>query len=94
MAALAVGKLTVQDGCLRINDDLIIWQPDYFPNDNNGHIEILNRDGKVVARVGEEAQMGGGGIPLNPELERQLREPIPSQCKGPYWLMGQIETLP
>ncbi len=92
MAALTGGNLTLRDGCLYAGDELIIWQPDYFLNDNGGRVEVLDRKGKVVATVGEEVRMGGGEIPLTPELERQLREPIPSQCKGPYWLMGQIET--
>ncbi len=94
MTALATAKLTLEDGCLSIGEHLIIWQPDYFANDNHGQIEILNRDGKVVARVGQEVSMGGGEIPLTPELERQLFEPIPSQCHGPYWLLGQLDPFP
>jgi hypothetical protein len=96
MTALLVGKLIVKDGCLRVStseDDrghLIIWQPDYFLNSNEGVIEILNRKGEVVARVGEEIRMGGGEVPLTADLERQLREPLPEQCEGPYWLMGQL----
>ncbi len=94
MMALAVGPLREQDGCLRIGNDLIIWQPDYFLNDNHGRVEILNREGKVVARVGEKTRLSGGEVPLNADLEQQLREPIPSACHGPYWLMGEIETSP
>ena len=96
MTALLVGKLIVKDGCLRVSaseDDrghLIIWQPDYFLNSNGGVVEILDRSGKVVARVGEEIRMGGGEVPLTEDLQQQLREPLPEQCKGPYWLMGQL----
>ena len=92
MMALAVGPLEVKDGCLRLGDYLVIWQPDYFLNDNRGKLEIIDRSGKVVARVGEETRMSGGEIPLSAELVRQLRTPIPDRCSGPYWLMGQIET--
>ncbi len=63
-------------------------------NDNHGQVEILNREGRVLARVGEQVRMGGGTIPLTPEFERQLQEPIPSACHGPYLLMGQIESSP
>ncbi len=94
MLALAIGKLVVKDSCLRVEQDdtstLIIWQPDYFVNNNKGIIEILDRRGQVVARVGEEIQIGGGEVPLTPDLQRQLREPIPTQCGGPYWLMGDL----
>ena len=96
MEALLVGKLIVKDGCLRVSASerdrghLIIWQPDYFLNSNEGVIEILDRNGQVVARVGEEIRMGGGEVPLTANLKRQLREPLPEQCEGPYWLMGQL----
>ena len=96
MEALLVGKLIVKDGCLRVSASdrdrghLIIWQPDYFLNSNEGVIEILDRRGEAVARVGEEIRMGGGEVPLTANLKRQLREPLPEQCEGPYWLMGQL----
>jgi hypothetical protein len=53
-------------------------------NKNGDNIEILNRDGQVVTRVGEEISIGGGEVPLSAELEHQLRESIPSKCKGQY----------
>lgn len=34
--------------------------------------------------------MGGGEVPLTEDLQRQLREPLPEQCEGPYWLMGEV----
>ena len=98
MEALLVGKLIVKDGCLRVSASegdrghLIIWQPDYFLNSNEGVIEILDRNGEVVARVGEEIRMGGGEVALTENLKRQLREPLPEQCEGPYWLMGQLAS--
>ncbi len=94
MLALLEGNLVVKDGCLRVaqgeTSHLIIWQPDYFINNNRGTLEVLDRRGQSVARVGEEIQMGGGEVPLTPELERQLREPLPPQCGAPYWLMGDL----
>ncbi len=96
MAALLIGTLIVKDGCLRIASpgdeagSLIIWQTDYFVNNNQGLIEILDREGRVVARVGEELRMGGGEIMLTDSLAGQLREPFPAQCEGPYWMMGEL----
>ncbi|MEA3345575.1 MAG: hypothetical protein U9Q78_04935 [Chloroflexota bacterium] len=96
MTALLVGKLIVKDGCLRVSvserdrGHLIIWQPDYFLNSNEGVVEILDRNGEAVARVGEEIRIGGGEVALTANLKRQLREPLPEQCEGPYWLMGQL----
>ena len=96
MAALLEGTLVVQEGCLRVagNDGgsthLVIWQTDYFLNDNEGIIEIWDRNGETVARVGEEIRMGGGEVALTDELKQQLREVLPERCAGPYWLMGEL----
>lgn len=96
MEALLVGKLVVEEGCLRIvgngggGSHLVIWQPDYFINNNEGVIELWDREGDVVARVGEEVRMGGGEAVLTEKLLHQLREPLSEQCEGPYWLMGEL----
>jgi hypothetical protein len=98
MEALLQGRLVLQNGCLRVvagdleSGYLVIWQTDYFLNNNAGALEILNRDGQVVARVGQEIALGGGEVPLTAELERNLREPLAGECQGPYWLMGEIAS--
>lgn len=92
MAAEALGNLEVVDGCLRIVGDndsqLVIWQTDYFLNDNNGTLEIWDRDSNVVAVVGEPIALGGGEGPA--PQDHILKEPLPEQCVGPYWYMGQL----
>ena len=94
MEALLQGKLAVRAGCLRVigsgGGHLVIWQPDYFVNNNDGVIEILDRNGEVVARVGEEIRIGGGEVALTEKLKQLLREPLPKQCRGPYWSMGEL----
>lgn len=96
MAALLEGKLIEKDDCLRVragdsNDSyLIIWQPDYFLNNDEGIVEILDRNGEAVAWVEEVIGLGGGEVSLTEDLKQQLREPLPKQCEGPYWLMGEI----
>ena len=94
MEALLQGKLAVIEGCLRVtgsgSSHLVIWQPDFLVNNNEGVIEILDRSGEVVARVGEEIRIGGGEVPLTEKLKQLLREPLPEQCRGPYWSMGEL----
>ena len=87
MACLLKGQLALKNGYLYVGNSIIVWQPDFFLNDNHGTIEVLNRDGKVVARVGEEVEMGGGGID-SINLNRMLKEPLPANCKGPFFLQG------
>jgi hypothetical protein len=100
MAALLEGQLILEDGCLRVQtsyspqSNLVIWQPDYFPTQNGERIEILNRDGQVVARVGEAVSLGGGGIELSDFYTRQLRQPMAGACTGPYFLMGDVVSRP
>lgn len=92
MQALLTGELTLKDGYLCIGDNIIIWQADYFLHNNNGTIEVLDRDGEVVARVGEEVVMGGGGISL--ELaNRMIKEPLPEDCPYNPWLQGAETKL-
>jgi hypothetical protein len=98
MAALLIGELVVEEGCLRVRGEseiqegaisrshLIIWQADYFLTEDNGRLQILDETGTVVAEVGETAYMGGGNIPAVDQS--RLREAIPPVCTGPYWLMG------
>ncbi len=93
MEALLIGELVLEDGYLRIDGTLIIWQPDYFVNNNDGTIEILDRNGEVVARVGEEIGMGGGEIKPIDYINKLLKEPLPADSKGPYWLMGEIVPM-
>ncbi len=90
MESLVIGELTLEDCYLRIDGALIIWQPDYFVNNNDGTIEILDRNGEVVARVGEEVCMGGGEITSIEHINKLLKEPLPQDCEGPYWLMGEM----
>ncbi len=100
MTALLQGQLVMVNGCLRVvtgydpQGNLILWQPDYFPTLTESGIEILDRNGQVVARVGESITLGGGGIQASEDTTRQLREPIPSTCAGPYFLMGEIVSQP
>ena len=94
MDALLIGELVVEDGCLRVQDSyteehtLVIWQADYYLTDNAGILEILDEAGTVRARVGEIVYMGGGEQRAVDDAE--LRQPIPDECGGPYWRMGEF----
>jgi len=93
MESLVTGELILEDCYLRVDQELILWQPDYFVNNNDGTIEILDRNGEVVARVGEEVCMGGGEITSIERINKLLKEPLPADCKGPYWVMGEIVPM-
>ena len=94
------GQLVVKIGCLRIvpsgeeSGYLIIWQSDYFLNDNQGNLEVWDKDGKGVGRVGQEITLGLAGLPGDSQVETFLREPLPAQCPGPNWLMSRVVQKP
>ena len=90
-----IGTLEVENGCLQVTQEgndqrmAIVWQTDYFLNNNEGSIEMLDRDGKVVARVGETIYLGGGEI--GSIEDDQLQAPMPEHCSSsPLWLMGEF----
>jgi hypothetical protein len=67
---------------------LLIWPPDFEMRIENGTIEILNRDGEVVAHIGDRVQVSGGEIHLLSMLDKPVQEQVPPQCAGPYWIVG------
>ncbi|MFN2125716.1 MAG: hypothetical protein ACK2UP_19655 [Candidatus Promineifilaceae bacterium] len=92
MEALIVGKLVVEDGCLRVRSEndshLVIWQADYFLTGNHNTLEILDETGAAVARIGDMIYLGGGE--QNAVDDNDLRKPVPETCDGPYWRMGEL----
>lgn len=81
MQALNNDVLTVRDGCLFAGDALIIWQPGYFPVEQDERIVIVNEHNKVVATEGETLYLGGGFTPR--PTDDALVEPIPAACDAP-----------
>jgi hypothetical protein len=94
MTALLEGTLILdENGCLSVKDQtgdahLILWRSDFELQVGSEGIEVLNDEGQVAARVGEEVRAGGGegsasaipGMPLD-------------ACPGPYWSLGDIDPL-
>ena len=51
----------------------------------NDAIRILNEDGKIVASIGDKVIISGGEVPV---LYEPVKGQVPSQCNGPYWIIG------
>ncbi len=85
-----------------LTDYLLLWPPDYgaritpplSPPEGGmkGGIEIVDGSGQVVAHVGEEVVLDGGGIPRDWDSEkyRQLYYELPGDCHGPYWIVEKV----
>ena len=93
MEAQLIGELALVDGCLWVKDMysggsiLPIWPPEFRLRAENDEIQVLDGDGQVVARVGEEVYMGGGEV-SSPSLPDCVRQQLPASCSGPYWIVG------
>lgn len=95
MQALLSGQLRLVDDCLRVyagEDDetglLPIWPAGYALEAEGDALLILDETGVIVARVGEQVELGGG--PLSDEAAAEVVDQLPEQCPGPYWLVGEI----
>ena len=50
-------------------------------------MQVIDSTGQVAANVGDIVTIGGGFVPKPTFLE--LTEPLPEDCSGPYWLVGE-----
>ena len=92
MDALLVGVLETTDGCLTVDGNLLIWPPGTTIEAREERAIIHDRQGRVVAEVGEEVQFGGGhiGEEHRGNIEDGLEAPIPEACQGPFWIVGDF----
>ena len=75
----------MQDGCLRLKEDgaVIIWPPGFTPCVSGEVIEVLNAEGQVVARTGDQVSFGGGGIDKDT-----------GDCRGPTFIDTKMPRKP
>ncbi len=93
--ALVEGMLTLNNGCLRVVQDnqidyLIIWSPQVRIELSDKSIQVFDEKSQVTAQVGQTVQLGGGQIPTSASILKELRQPLPKNCSGPYWLASGI----
>ena len=91
MAAALAGTLRLEEGCLRVyplHDStslLPIWPPEFTLRADGAEVLVIDGEGQVVARAGEEVYMGGGSVPVTDEWVLQQ---IPLACRGEYFIVG------
>jgi hypothetical protein len=95
-SALITGKLVVDGDYMRVKSgwffakgSLLIWPYGYSLKTADGKISVVDKDGQVVAAVGDEAKFGGGAIPLE-TVEKYVGKSLPANCPGPYWLVSGV----
>ncbi len=102
MLAEIRGELILDErGCLRVRHQgggspVIVWPSGFEAERSDGGVRILDREGKVVAKVGEAVYMGGGGTPIrgNKAVDDRTRRELLRRCPGSYWVAGSPVQMP
>lgn len=91
-----IGKLVEVEHCIRVNDRdsntsyLLVWPPDITATTEEDTVRVAtgaitgNRK-EVVIHIGEMVRLSGGETE---NLDEQLRQTLPTDCPGPYWVVG------
>ena len=93
MEALLEGELVLENGCIRAKskggaDRLLIW-PERFKLSVDGRDIRISDDSGVSLSVGEEIRIGGGEKKLA-YVQLVVEQPLPNDCPGPYWIVGEV----
>lgn len=91
-----IGELVEVEHCIRVNDRdsntsyLLVWPPDITATTDKYTVRVVtgvitgNRK-EVVLHIGEIVRLSGGETE---SLDEQLRQGLPANCQGPYWVVG------
>ena len=91
MLALLKGQLVLVNGCLRVDNYLLVWPHGFSISTDGEVIQIIDNTGKPIVRVGDQVKLGGGERPS--EFVAQYSAALPSnRCSGPYWIVGEVLT--
>jgi len=93
MDALLEGKLELDNGYLRVKyfDDnyLLIWPHGFSLHIEGKEIHVIDSDGQLVARVGDQIKVGGGEAPAE-KVEEYTGKSLPDNRTGPYWIVSEV----
>lgn len=93
--ALFTGKLEVTNGCLTIDNNLILWPSHARLSVGPDGIPIVGGGTGQPLRVGDQVRMGGGTAWTNFRSEGLL-QPLPADCGGEaqapddLWIVGEF----
>lgn len=99
------GKLTLDGKCLAVDDaireedgsvvrgsPLLFWPQDYELNVQDGAVEVIDADGRVAARVGDEVQLSAINVSYGQAIEHGGLDVITPACSGPYWMVEEVSA--
>jgi len=90
MTAQLIGMLQLEGACLQVRSlgggvFLPIWPPEFTLRSEGQQVLVIDGEGRVAARAGEEAYLGGGHVGVSDEWVLQQ---IPAACRGETFVVG------
>ena len=101
------GKLVLKEGCIRADAPppdsispkslLIVWPHSFTLSTEDGSVRIVDETGRIAARIGDHVRLSGTmarWIRARSQTARwrELKQLMPKECEGPYWLVGDYVT--
>ena len=83
-----VGKLTLEDGCLRAGSVLLIWPAGFTFDTKNGVVRVIDADGRIVAHGGDDVRFSRAHVSFEEARDGGRIVGLSDDCAGPYWLVG------
>lgn len=91
------GRLVLDgEGCIRVDNGdgrgfTPIWPPDHRASAEGRGVRILDGEGRVLARVGDEVELGGGyvgDVRRISGVDRRTARELVRRCPGDYFYAG------
>lgn len=83
-----VGKLTLEDGCLRAGSVLPIWPASFTFDIRNGVVRVIDADGRIAAHAGDDVRFDRAHVSFEEARDGGRIDGLSENCAGPYWLVG------
>ncbi len=83
-----VGKLTLEDGCLRASSLLLIWPASFTFDTKNGVVRVIDADGRIAAHAGDDVRFSRAHVSFEEARDGGRIDGLSEDCSGPYWLVG------
>lgn len=90
MQALLSGPLKLEDKCLKVGENLIVWPYGFSMQTKGTRINILNKNGNIVGSVGDTIKLSGGQVTAQGSNSEMLSQFVNDDCKGPLWITGEV----
>ena len=97
MAALLIGTLTVDDGCLRAEGTnlVIVFVPELTVTIEDDTIQVFNEvtNQSITVHIGDKVRLGGGEVYTIREFDMAMQARVPPGCPAPYWMANWVKPV-